>query len=113
MSDDRSDFEELAATLVANFGWSEEESKKFLADKVGVRGVQLDARYLPLILPALSKIGVPFGSIQLNFLVPNSRWDEFHQAAQEAMAPEGGFVLTPEQKVLMGGSDSGEDPRAH
>lgn len=112
MSDNRSDLEELAATLKADFGWSEEDSKKFFADKVGVRGLQLDARYLPLVLPALIKIGIPFGSLQLNFLVPQSRWDEFQEAAQRAVSTKGGFVLTPEQKALMG-PDGGEDPQAH
>lgn len=108
MSEKDEKYEEEVQALVKDFGWTEENARKFLDDKVGVRRIRLSGRYLPAVLEKLIKIGVPFGETSVQFLVPESRWDEFEAAAQEAIAPQGGFVLREDEAALMAGSTGPE-----
>lgn len=94
-------FEKEKQALVEDFGWSEEDAAKFLNDKVGVRQIQVNGRMLPAVLEKLCRIGVPFNPVQVQFIVPESRWEEFEKATQEAVAPEGGFVISQAEAALM------------
>ena len=93
---------ELAQGLVNDFGWSKEQAEAFLDNKIGTRMIQVDGRLLPAVMEKLSKIGIPFGPVAVKFLVPERRWKEFEEAAQEAIAPKGVFVVKAEQATLMG-----------
>jgi len=90
-------FEAELRALIEDFGWSEENARAFLNDKIGARRVQVDARLLSTILEQLSKVGIPFGLITVDFLVPEKRWREFEEVAQISIASKGGFVLNKEE----------------
>ena len=79
--------------LQENFGWSQEKAENFLDDKVGTRKVQVEARQLPRLLEALQQEGLPYGQVEVRFLVAERDWDSFSRAAEGVAAKWGGFVL--------------------
>lgn len=87
------DRELLKNELMENLGWSSEYADKFLDGKVAAQAIRGDARYMLALLAELSKLGMPFGEVQISFLVPETEKDNFRARAQNVMATRGGATL--------------------
>lgn len=104
MSDGNDERQELVDFLKAH-GWDDEKSNQFLDDKVGTRQLQIPGKCLLDVLQAVCKEGIPFGTVAVNFLVPEGNWDAFKAAAEAAIAEHGGFVFSPEEKAALADID--------
>jgi hypothetical protein len=102
-NDDGNETREDLVAFLKEHGWDEEKANKFLNDKVGVRQLQVPGKCLLDILQAVCKEGIPFGTVTVNFLVPDGNWDNFKASAEASIAKHGGFIFTPEEKAALSG----------
>lgn len=82
-------------------GWTEEKSEQFLNDRVGTVLLQIPGKCLLDVLKEVCQEGIPMGTIDVAFLVPQGNWDAFKKRAKDAIAKHGGFVLTPEEQAVL------------
>lgn len=61
----------------------------------------MNARFLLPLLQELSRVGIPFGTSTVQFLVPQNQWEAFAKIAAQVIAPHGGMVFTPEEMSLL------------
>lgn len=102
----RPDRQELVNYLKEH-GWGEEKANELLADKVGLRTLDIPGAHLLDVLKAVCQEGVLIGNVSVLFLVPNKNWEAFRKGAEEAMGKRGGFVVTRGEKAQM---DSNPNP---
>ena len=105
MDQDNDDRQELLDFLKEH-GWDEEKSNRFLNGRAGVQVLQIPGRCLLDVLQEACQEGIPIGDINVSFLVPDHSREAFRRRAEKAVAKQGGFVLTREEKALMDASGS-------